>query len=123
VELILKRLVELVAKSNVFAADKYIPFVGTDAPLGMKADAVAVELNDALVPDKALLTNVTVVPSSVIALSPIAVELVNLGRVFVVPVPPTGLAGIADVKANVPVVDGSVTIISVVRPAAAFKVV
>jgi hypothetical protein len=53
-ELILNRLVELVAKSNVFAADKYIPFVGTDAPLGMKADAVAVELNDALNPAKAV---------------------------------------------------------------------
>jgi hypothetical protein len=89
----------------------------------MKADAVAVELNVALVPDNALLTNVTVVPLSVIALSPIAVAPVNLGIVFVVPVPPTGLAGIADVKANVPVTDGSVTIISVVRPAAAFKVV
>jgi hypothetical protein len=45
------------------------------------------DVNVALVPDNALLTNVTVVPSSVIALSPIAVELVNLGRVFVVPEP------------------------------------
>jgi hypothetical protein len=43
-------LVELVAKSNVLAADKYIPFVGTDAPLGIKADAVAVELNVAAAP-------------------------------------------------------------------------
>jgi hypothetical protein len=44
-----------------------------------------VELNTAVEPLKALLTNVTVVPSSVIALLPIVVELVNLGSVFVVP--------------------------------------
>jgi hypothetical protein len=42
-------------------------------------------LNVALVPLKALPTNVTVVPSSVTALLPIVVELVNLGSVFVVP--------------------------------------
>ena len=43
----------------------------------------------ALVPANALLTNVTVVPLSVIALSPIVVEAVNLGIVFIVPPPPT----------------------------------
>ena len=85
------RFTLFVAKFNVFAAPKYIPFVGIVEPVGINADAVAVELNEALVPDNALLTKVTVVPSSVIALSPIALAPVNLGRLFVVPVPVTGL--------------------------------
>jgi hypothetical protein len=46
---------------------------------------VTAPVNVAVVPLKALLTNVTVVPSSVTALLPIVVELVNLGSVFVVP--------------------------------------
>jgi hypothetical protein len=51
VDAILNRLAELVAKSNVFAADKYIPFVGTVAPLGMNAVAVADEAKVAAPPD------------------------------------------------------------------------
>ena len=39
-----------VAKFNVFAAPKYIPFVGIDEEVGINADAEAVELNEALVP-------------------------------------------------------------------------
>jgi hypothetical protein len=46
---------------------------------------VTLLLNVAVVPLKALPTNVTVVPSSVTALLPIVVELVNLGSIFVVP--------------------------------------
>jgi hypothetical protein len=46
---------------------------------------VTAPVNVAVVPLRARLTNVTVVPSSVTALLPIVVELVNLGSVFVVP--------------------------------------
>jgi hypothetical protein len=79
----------LVAKFNVLVVLKYIPFAGTALLVTLTLAAVIVELNVALVPLNALLTNVTVVPSSVIALSPIALALVNLARVFVVPVPVT----------------------------------
>ena len=60
---------------------------GEVVPIPIYALVVTFPLNVALVPDNALLTNVTVVPSSVIALSPIVLAPVNLGRVFVVPVP------------------------------------
>ena len=39
-----------VAKFNWLAAPKYIPLAGISEPVGIKADAVAVELNVALVP-------------------------------------------------------------------------
>ena len=48
----------------------------------VKLVAVTLLLNVAVEPLRALLTNVTVVPSSVTALLPIVVELVNLANVF-----------------------------------------
>jgi hypothetical protein len=51
----------------------------------IKSSLVTEPVKLALVPLSALPTNVTVVPSSVTALLPIVVELVNLGSVFVVP--------------------------------------
>ena len=51
VEFIEPRKVEFDASATVFAADKYIPFVGTEDPLGTNAVAVLVLDNVELVPE------------------------------------------------------------------------
>jgi hypothetical protein len=87
----------LVAKFNVLAVLKYIPLAGIAEPVTLTLVAVNAPLNVAVEPLKSLLTKVTVVPSSVIALLPIVVELVNLGNVFVVPETATDVPLVPDV--------------------------
>ena len=75
----ISQAVPLAAAFVNLIADELLVFI-VILPLNVALVAVTLELNVALVPLNALLTKVTVVPSSVIALFPIVLVPVNLGR-------------------------------------------